>query len=229
MLPITTDFHSHILPGADHGSDGIVTSRKQLDIIRASGIERVVATPHFYPASDNLQTFLARREKCAAALKGAIREGDPDVLLGAEVLICDGIDRMEGLESLTVLGTECILLEMPMTKWGEKTYETVDSIASAGFRVVMAHIDRYDPKYIEDLMTLDVKAQLNPGVFATRKGRRFAEKWLSRGKVVAVGSDLHGANEKEYREFTDAAAALGSYAKEVDGAMRELLSGAKTL
>ena len=226
---IRTDFHSHILPGADHGSSGIDTSRKQLDIIAAHGIKTVVATPHFYPTSDNVNLFLERRSDSARTLKFAMREGDPRVLLGAEVLICDGIDRMEGLEKLTVYGTKCILLEMPMTRWTDRTYETVDAISSMGFDVVMAHIDRYDPKYIEELMRLDVSAQLNPDVFSTRKSRKFAEKWLEAGKVVAVGSDLHGASEREYERFIAAGESLGVYAEAVEDSMEKLLLGATAI
>ena len=37
------DFHSHILPGADHGSSGIEATEKQLDIIKDSGVGAVVA------------------------------------------------------------------------------------------------------------------------------------------------------------------------------------------
>ncbi len=229
MQLITTDFHSHILPGADHGSEGIGTSRKQLDIVSSHGIKRIVATPHFYPTSDNVKLFLERRSECARVLKGSMREGDPEVLLGAEVLICDGIERMEGLEALAVEGTNCILLEMPMTRWTGRTYDTVEAIASMGFDVVMAHIDRYDPKQIDELMRLDVSAQLNPGTFFSRKGRKFAAKWLEAGRVAAIGSDLHGADDKGYGEFIDAGRAMGEYASHVEKTMEELLSGAKAL
>ena len=223
---ITTDFHSHILPRADHGSDSLDTSLKQLKLISENGIKRVVATPHFYPMSDNVSVFLKRRTECAAKLCGAMTPGDPEVLLGAEVLICEGIERMEGLDNLTVFGTKTILLEMPMTKWSDALFETVDSISRLGFNAVMAHIDRYDPKYIEELMKLDVSAQLNPDTFFSRKGRKFAAKWLDAGKVVAVGSDLHMANATEYRAFISACEALGEHAAKVEASMEKLLSGA---
>ena len=226
---ITFDFHSHILPGADHGSDGAQTSRSQLDIVAASGIKTIVATPHFYPTADNVKVFFERRNRCAQVMKSLLRAGDPQVLLGAEVLICEGIERMDGLRDLAVFGTDCILLEMPMTRWTDQLFETVDAITGLGLRVVMAHIDRYDPKYIDELMKLDVLAQLNPGTFTTRKGRKFAKKWLEAGKVAAVGSDLHGADEKEYKTFIDAGAALGEYAASVERAMSELLDGAKSI
>ncbi len=226
---ITVDFHSHILPGADHGSDSVKTSRGQLDLIAAAGIRRVVATPHFYPMSDNLDTFLSRRSETAGKLKAVMRPGDPSVHLGAEVLICEGIERMEGLDKLAVYGTKSILLEMPMSKWSDALFETVETIANSGFSVVMAHIDRYDPKYVDELMKIDVSAQLNPGTFFSRKGRKFAAKWLNSGKVAAIGSDLHGAAERDYREFTEAAEALGEFAPAVERSMNRLLEGAKTI
>ncbi len=226
---ITTDFHSHILPGADHGSDSVETSIKQLGLISSYGIKRVVATPHFYPTSDNLALFLERREECAAALARAMTPDHPEVLLGSEVQICAGLDRMEGLEKLAVDGTNCILLEMPMIKWTDAIYETVDAISRSGLVAVMAHIDRYNPKYIEELMRLHVKAQLNPGTFSSKKGRRFADEWLSYGKVVAIGSDLHRANEKEYKAFHTATESLGEYTDRIEQSMKNLLEGAKPL
>ena len=33
------DFHAHILPGCDHGSDGWRTSRQQLKLAREAGVE----------------------------------------------------------------------------------------------------------------------------------------------------------------------------------------------
>ena len=52
------DFHSHILPRADHGSDSIETTQKQLQMIAEAGTEAVVATPHFYPDKDTPSAFL---------------------------------------------------------------------------------------------------------------------------------------------------------------------------
>ena len=42
------DFHSHVLPGIDDGSDSVATSLAMLAEMKAQGIEAVFATPHFY-------------------------------------------------------------------------------------------------------------------------------------------------------------------------------------
>ena len=46
------DFHTHILPGMDDGSNSIEESLAMLQAEGDAGIERVVFTPHFY-ASQN--------------------------------------------------------------------------------------------------------------------------------------------------------------------------------
>lgn len=226
---LTTDFHSHILPGADHGSTGVEMSAKQLGIIASYGIKRVVATPHFYPMRDNVDLFLERRTDCARLLKGVMKAGHPDVMLGAEVLVCDGIDRMDGLHKLAIYGTNCILLEMPTTKWNDVTFETVQAISEMGLVPIMAHVDRYRAKYVEQLLRLDVKAQLNPGAFSGFLNKKHCKKWLEEGKVVAFGSDLHELDEKSYRAFAMLTRSLGKHTETVENAMIQLLEGAKML
>ncbi len=226
---VTTDFHSHILPGADHGSTGIEMSLKQLQIIASYGIQRVVATPHFYPMRDSVELFLEKRTDCARLLKQQLTNQHPQIMLGAEVLVCDGIERMEGIEKLAVYGTKCILLEMPTTKWSDVTFETVEAISEMDLIPVMAHVDRYKPKYVEQLLKLNVKAQLNPGAFSGFANKRCSLKWLEEGKIVALGSDLHELDEKSYKAFASATKAVGKYASVIDSAMLELLEGAKIL
>ena len=226
---VTTDFHSHILPRADHGSDSVGTSIRQLEIMASFGIKRVAATPHFYPMSDSVEMFLKRREKCASELSSHMKDDLPTVYLGAEVLVCEGMEAMGGIEKLTLSGTNCMLLEMPVTKWSSRLLETVEAIAGKGIYVVAAHIDRYSPKEVDRLLELPVKAQLNPGAFFGFKMRKTAERWLSSGKVVAVGSDLHGADERGYKAFVTATKRLGVHAGRIEDSMRRILSHAEVL
>lgn len=60
-IDLSLDHHAHVLPGCDHGSDGLETSLRQLDMAAAVGIRTVCATPHFYPHRESVESFLRRR------------------------------------------------------------------------------------------------------------------------------------------------------------------------
>lgn len=43
-----TEYHCHILPGMDDGSDSVDTSLKMVEMLKTQGVGRLIATPHFY-------------------------------------------------------------------------------------------------------------------------------------------------------------------------------------
>ena len=73
MIDLTLDYHAHILPRCDHGSDGVETSLRQLAMAAEAGIRTVCATPHFYPHRENAAAFLEQSalRRGAAAQAGA--------------------------------------------------------------------------------------------------------------------------------------------------------------
>ena len=76
------DFHSHILPAADHGSDGITTTLAQLRMMHEAGTDAVVATPHFYPDSDNAEEYAETTQKAYIELTEEIKHRDlPKIFL----------------------------------------------------------------------------------------------------------------------------------------------------
>ena len=209
------DFHAHILPCADHGSDSAETTAKQLQMIAAAGTEAVVATPHFYPNQDTVDSFLARREASAKALYDLQIPNAPQLFLGAEVLVCHGLSKMKGLERLAVVGTNVLLLEMPFRQWDSELLDTLEDIEELGLHPVLAHIDRYPRDGVEQLLRAGFDAQLNAegfkGLFSPGRCRRY----LDSGRVVALGSDLHGAVPGSYRDFVRACKKLGARAETV--------------
>ena len=38
-LDLSLDYHAHILPGCDHGSDGLATSLKQVEMAASAGVK----------------------------------------------------------------------------------------------------------------------------------------------------------------------------------------------
>ena len=85
------DLHAHFLPKADHGSDGMTTSLTQISLAPAAEVDVLAATPHFYPSQDTVESFLRRREACFAALREQLPKQSPKLLLGAEVVLLEGL------------------------------------------------------------------------------------------------------------------------------------------
>ena len=192
MIDLTLDFHAHVLPGCDHGSDGVATSLRQLEMARAAGIRTLCATPHFYPHRERAETFLRRRAETFAALSAARTEPAPRVLLGAEVLICDGLDRLEGLSRLCLEGTRTLLVEMPFYDWPEPVRDTLWRLADReDLDIVIAHAERYDPDDIELLIREGLTLQLNAACLTHPLRRRRYLGWIEAVAVGYLGSDIH--------------------------------------
>ena len=200
-IDLKTDYHAHILPGCDHGSDSVETSLKQLKMAKSAGVETICATPHFYPNNESVKLFLSRRSRTFEILKAASAENDPKILLGAEVLICDGMDRMEHLSDLCLEGTSELLLEMPFYEWPSDIWDTVFELNEIkDLQIVIAHADRYPPKDIEVLIEAGIPLQLNASSLMHVLKRRKYLSWIESGCVRYIGSDIHGLGDG-YREF----------------------------
>ena len=58
-----TDHHSHILPGIDDGAKNVEMSLEMIRALKQQGVERIVATPHFYAhREDGIDAYLQKRQ-----------------------------------------------------------------------------------------------------------------------------------------------------------------------
>ena len=190
------DFHSHILPGIDDGSQNIEESVALLDIMAADGVDIVVATPHFYCTHRSIHSFLERRNNAYVKLKPHLKPEHPKILLGAEVLYNDILVGKEDLSRLTIQGTNFMLLEMPYQKLTEKHFDGVDKIISElDVKVIVAHIERYlnftGYKSLADIMELEVLGQINAESLMHWKSRSRCFKLIKDGYVQLMGTDMH--------------------------------------
>lgn len=224
------DFHAHILPGADHGSSGTEESLNQLTLMYHAGVDTVVATPHFYPNRHRIEDHLRKIASSAEKLANRPME-TPRICLGAEVLHCEGLENMEGLDLLCIRGTKVLLLELPMSEWNTELFDTVDALLHS-YTVVLAHIDRYvreNTQEIKDLLSMGAWAQINTDVFSYFGERRKIAPFLACDRVVALGSDLHNVNRKTYERFLAAKKRLGSAYDEIMLRTADLLKTAETI
>ena len=123
-----------------------------------------------------------------------MEEGSPRVILGAEVLAFEGIDRLPHIEDLCLMGTNILLLEMPFSHWSDRLIDSVEALSERqDLEIVLAHVDRYDKKQVESLLALDrVKGQVNVSALTKHLQGGYLRDWIKEGKIIAVGSDIHG-------------------------------------
>ena len=198
------DFHAHILPGADHGSDSVETSLKQLTLAKNASVNTIIATPHFYPHVHSVEEFLKIRNQAYLSLESAKEADMPKIILGAEVLLCVGIDRLAAIDKLCIEGTKTILIELPFADFSSDYVETVVGLIESGYEVILAHAERYNPAHIEQLRSVGAKLQLNAKVLSKRFVSGSIRTWLKEGSVVAIGSDIHDVDTKAYKYFAKA-------------------------
>ena len=67
-----TDFHTHILPGIDDGSQDLEETRRLLVQEMQQGVTRILATPHFYAGRDTEEHFFRKRERALRSVREAL-------------------------------------------------------------------------------------------------------------------------------------------------------------
>ncbi len=198
-----TDFHTHVLPGIDDGAKTTDDSLAMLQKCALQGIDRVVATPHFYAEKESPAQFCERRSKAYQKLTNAIGTSSlPPISLGAEVLYFEGISDCNDLELLKIDGTRVVLVEMPFENWSPRMINEVASIFDKRNLIpLVAHIDRYIKMFnkrsiVNAFEELPVLIQANSQFFTNRKTARFAHSMLKKGKIHLLGSDCHNTTTR---------------------------------
>ena len=198
--PAWVDFHSHCLPHIDDGARDVETACGMLRMVAEQGAVAVAATPHFYWGEDTVESFLQARQEAYSRLQPHL-EGLPPLRLGAEVLLREGISRVD-LHPLCLEGTDLLLVELPFvppTGWLIEELENI--IYEQRLTVMLAHLDRYMPWYskewAETLTDLsDVIVQLNGDSLADRGVYRALRRWLPDCSRMVLGSDMHSTGHR---------------------------------
>lgn len=199
------DFHSHILPKLDDGSQ---SSDMSLEMMRASfkhGVDVMVATPHFYIRQNTVEKFVEYRKASYHALKNkAEKSGEelPRVILGAEVYYFGNFYAHLDIRKLCIENTDYLLLEMPFEPWTGKVMSDIEKlIYDCKIIPIIAHLDRYldlqkKNSYIEELFSLGAVIQMNGDYINGVLTSKNAVKLIKSNVVDLVGSDCHNMDKR---------------------------------
>ena len=198
-----TEYHCHLLPGIDDGSENAETSLAMLDIMKEQGVERVIFTPHFYCHKEkSIDHFIKKRQ---AAFE-SVKEKSPikEMLLGAEVALELGLSEVKDIEKLAIQGTKLILIEMPFRDYENWMLEEVYNIsAEFDLKVILAHVHRYRSVYDKDIMKRmlcsDNILQINIEAFEGFRQKFIAKDIINSNMQFVFGSDAHNLSSRKPR------------------------------
>lgn len=199
-LPVTTDIHSHILPGIDDGSPDIETSLQLIQGLYDLGIRKSVATPHIIGDlyRNTPETINNALEKIKVACKNA--QIEIELSAAAEYMLDDYfLELLRNKSPLLTLQKNILLTEISYSTAPDNLEMIFSNITEAGYKPVLAHPERYfyyhhnyDQyfKFIEMGFVLQVNLLSLTGYYgnAVKKAARFI---LENNLANLVGTDLH--------------------------------------
>ena len=143
-LPVTTDIHSHILPGIDDGSPDIETSLQLVQGIYDLGIRKTVATPHVIcDLYRNTPAIIndALQKLAAACITAKI---NISITAAAEYMLDDYfLQLLKSPEPLLAIHKNLILTEQSFASATDSLHHIAFEMVTLGYRPIMAHPERY--------------------------------------------------------------------------------------
>lgn len=198
--PITTELHSHLIPGID---DGVRTLEESIDVIRSLkhlGYSKIITTPHIM--GDYYKNSSSNILRLLDTIRAELKEQNISIQLeaAAEYMVDDlFMDKIDSGNLLT-FGGKYVLIEMPFMEEAPNFKEVLFALNLNGYKPVLAHPERYmyyasQPSKYNTIWDSEVLFQLNINSltgYYSPAALKAAEYLISKKMVSMVGSDCHG-------------------------------------
>jgi protein-tyrosine phosphatase len=199
-FPITTDIHSHILPGIDDGSPDIETSLALIDGLIKLGVKSSIATPHII--GDLYRNDATTITTALNKLKTALTEKQIDfkVHAAAEYMLDSYfIDLLSQKTPLLTLKDNLVITEFSYADRPQHVEQMIFSIITEGYQPILAHPERYayyhnEYKQYEHLKDLGFQLQVNLLSLTGYYGKPVAKAAayiIKKGLATYTATDLH--------------------------------------
>ena len=196
---ITTDIHSHLIPGIDDGAKSMEDSIEMVSSFIDQGYTKLITTPHIM--SHRFPNTKEILEEGLVLLKEALKERglEIEIEVASEYYLDETVmDLVESRDILT-FGANYMLFEMSYVQPLHHLEEMVFEIKVAGYTPVLAHPERYvymhdDFSKYERLKEKGVLFQLNIpslGGYYSKPVQKAAKRLVEAGMVDLIGSDAH--------------------------------------
>ncbi|WP_183278164.1 tyrosine-protein phosphatase [Clostridium fungisolvens] len=196
------DFHSHIIPNVDDGSQSFDITKDMLKNSALEGATHICATSHYIPGEFEQQkdtydsTFLKVKE--------IGQDIGINVIKGLEVYITPNLLDLYNNGLIWCLNDrKYMLIELPMREFPLYTEDVFYELRLKGVTPILAHPERNfkisnNPEILKNLVEQGNLAQVNAGSLTGAYGstiKEAAEQLVKRNLVHMVGSDGHN-NER---------------------------------
>ncbi len=196
------DIHTHIIPLVDDGSSSFESSVKMIQEAYNMGITDIICTPHYrkgmFEESKDLilENFLKLNnylKECSIKI---------NLYLGTEIYCSHNLDEDYVINNLFKINDNYLLLEFS-TKTKTNILEFVHNFSLKGYKVIIAHIERYSYLTLNEIIELKAMGaliQINASSVIGREGfktKRLTNKMIKYNLVDFIASDIH-ENRKNY-------------------------------
>ena len=196
-----TDVHIHMLWGVDDGAKTVEEAREMLEMAYTEGTRSICLTPHYHPGyfGENRESS----EKAFLELKeyAAVRYPELKLYLGNELRYSPGcVEWLNHGRCRTLNGTNHVLVDFSETAKKSLIINAAHQLLNAGYRPVIAHVERYrdlgkDLRADENLKACGAVLQIDAGslfgewgYYAKQKSRKLLDVRLA----DLVCTDAHG-------------------------------------
>lgn len=193
------DIHTHLIPGIDDGCESLEETKKVCEMMRSQGVNRIIATPHFYADSSDPKEFLIKRNEAFRSMGDLVREYN--IRKGAEVRYFTGIGRADGIELLKIDRSDFMMLELADKRVNEIVIDDLMELRFRNIRPIIAHLNRYsefnNDRFIEFCNMNGIPIQLNTECLFSFFQRRRALKLIAAGAVQFIATDCHDSERRK--------------------------------
>ena len=200
---LKTDIHSHFIPGIDDGSPDMETTIALIEKMQELGFEKIITSPHVM--SDFYQNSSEIILKGLADVRKELKAKNIDMEIDAvaEYYIDYEFEQKIGKEKFLTFGDNYILVELSFMEAPRNLFEIIFKLQLEGYKVVLAHPERYNYytiKDYEDFISRGVLLQINflslIGYYSPQVKKK-TESLINSGMVSLVGTDCHNMNHAE--------------------------------
>jgi len=203
------DFHNHVLPNVDDGSESLDMSLAMLEHAAEQGITDVVNTVHYqHPKVETEDISYDRIQKEVDWLQKELDKNGIQITLhsGAEVFFLPNLLQIKDDPLSTFSHGKYMLIEFQVHQFPENYKSQLFDLKMSGVTPIIAHPERYKPvqddiNIVAELLAAGCIIQVDAGSplgYLGSGSQKASEQIIKNGWCQILGSDSHNNERRNF-------------------------------